>query len=65
MSFSTSFKELPMKVRTTIRSETFATDVTSLVTRASIKVRIAFATAVLTVNGGNIGLCKEISIRWS
>lgn len=65
MSFSTSFKELPMRVRTTITSETFASDVTSLVTRSSIKARIAFATAALTVNGGNIGLCKEMSIRWS
>lgn len=55
----TSFTESSIRVRTAFAIETFADDVTSFVTRSSVKARIAFAAAVLTVNGGNIGLKRD------
>ena len=39
-------------MRTAFTAETFPEDVTGLVTRSSIKARIVFAAAVLTVNEG-------------
>lgn len=47
-----------MRVRTTFTSGTFDSDVTGLLTSSSIEAGIAFAAAVLTDNGGNIGLPK-------
>ena len=55
----TSFTELSIRLQTTFTIETFADDVTSFVTRSSVKTRIAFAAAVLTVNGGSIGLKRN------
>ena len=48
-----------MRVRTAFTIETFADDVTSFVTRTPVKTRIAFTAAVLTVNGGSIGLKRN------
>ena len=55
----TSFTELSIRLQTTFTIETFVDDVTSFVTRSSVKTRIAFAAAVLTVNGGSIGLKRN------
>ena len=55
----TSFTELSIRVRTAFTIETFADDVTSFVTRSPVKTRIAFTAAVLTVNGGSIGLKRN------
>ena len=55
----TSFTELPCSMRTAFTRETFPEDVTGLVTRSSIKARIVFAAAVLTVNEGTSRLEKK------
>ena len=57
--FLTSFTELSIRVRTAFTIETFADDVTSFVTRSPVKTRIAFTAAVLTANGGSIGLKRN------
>ena len=46
-------------MRTAFTIETFADDVTSFVTRSPVKTRIAFTAAVLTVDGGSIGLKRN------
>ena len=55
----TSFTEVPCSVRTAFTPETFPEDVTGLVTRSSIKARLFFAAAVLTVNEGTSRLKKK------
>ena len=55
----TSFTVFPRSVRTAFTLETFPEDVTGLVTRSSIKARIFFAAAVLTVNEGTSRLKKK------
>ena len=53
-----------MRVRTTFTSGTFDSDVKGLLTSSSIEAGIAFRAAVLTDNSGNIGLPKEMSVKW-
>ena len=55
----TSFTVFPRSKRTAFTLETFPEDVTGLVTRSSIKARIVFAAAVLTVNKGTGRLKKK------
>ena len=50
-------------MRTTFTPETFPEDVTGLVTRSSIKARIVFAAAVLTVNEGTSRLKKRKQLK--
>lgn len=53
-----------MRVRTTFTSGTFDSDVTGLLTSSSIEAGIAFTAAVFKNNNGNIGLPKEMSVKW-
>ena len=55
----TNFTELPCSMRTAFTLETFPGDVTGLVASSSVKARIVFAAAVLTINDGYIRLKKK------
>ena len=55
----TSFTELPCSMHTAFTLETFPGDVTGLVASSSVKARIVFAAAVLTINDGYIRLKKK------
>ena len=59
----TSFTEVSCSMRTAFTPETFLEDVTGLVTRSSIKARIVFAAAVLTVNEGTSRLKKRKQLK--
>ena len=54
-----TFTEFPIRVRPTFTRETSADDVTGLTTRSSIKARIAFEAAVLTISNRRIRLKKS------
>ena len=55
----TSFIELPCSMRTAFTRETFPSDVAGLVASSSVKARIVFAAAVLTINDGYIRLKEK------
>ena len=55
----TSFTKLPCSMRTAFARETFPSDVKGLVASSSVKARIVFAVAVLTINDGYIRLKEK------